>query len=396
MTLLYDSGADHQSVPAVHALIIGVSSYPNLEGGPTPQPETYGMGQLDSAATSAWRVYEGLRARDQLGQLARPLGTCRVLLSPSAAEAAALPPLTRQAVRATAGDVDAALAAWRETLRHQKDAVAFFYFVGHGIQWGNEATMLLEEFNQAAGKRLRNAVSTANVYEGVSPTQQQNQNIARTQLFFVDACRFDPERFQGLRREEAQVGFSLTQGVAAPDDRNAPLFYATLQGVGAMALADGQSYFSQALLSALDLAVADPEEVAPDQLRWPVTVATLEVALRYAMEQVLRGNGGSQQVVSDGAMVGDAVIQYLRSPPQIPVTIQVEPSAAAAGRLQLEDGGGLVVSPTPVSPIHPLPFRVTLPLGSYTVIIDAPPLRRRVIQTVGFAYNRRNWSVRAV
>ena len=82
MSLLFDKRAEiGANSPGVHALIIGVSQYPFLDGGATPVAEPWGLGQLTSAAASAHAVFEWLKT----AKMSAPLATCRVLLSPSAA-----------------------------------------------------------------------------------------------------------------------------------------------------------------------------------------------------------------------------------------------------------------------------------------------------------------------
>jgi len=404
MTLIYDSGADHANVPGVHALIVGVSSYPNLEGGHTAQPENYGLGQLTSAATSAYSVYEGLMQRRT--QLAKPLGTCRLLLCPAPSEAD-LPVVDEATLDQFLANAD----AWREVLKHQDESIAFFYFAGHGVQRGSrDAVLLLRDFNQRSGGRLMNAVDTGNLHEALSPSQGHCTSIARTQLFFVDACRVEPIEFLKFHRHDTTPIFDLTRGATVPDDRCAPLWFATMPGSIAQALPHRQTYFSMALWKGLDLAAYNVEEDASGGRRWPVGVWQLPQALTYAMEEVLRTYGGRQDVYSDGPVPRNAVLQYLPHPPEIAVTIQVDPAAATAGSLELRDSQDEPLESllawsheerlsNPVCPIAPHPCRIRLPMGNYSVLLTFSPdalsfKNCRVIKSAGVWPDQRHWSIK--
>src|SRR3954447_25679412 len=78
-----------------HALVIGVSAYEYLTGAPAgldiPVSDTFGLGQLRSAAASAWAFASWLA--DAQPPPGPPLGTIRLLLSPSAEEEAGVPGL---------------------------------------------------------------------------------------------------------------------------------------------------------------------------------------------------------------------------------------------------------------------------------------------------------------
>src|SRR5437588_42841 len=75
-------------------------------------------------------------------------------------------------------------------------SISFFYFVGHGIQSSSaEATVLLENFGDSRGPLLSKAVSINNLFDGMAPSAAR-QDMALTQLYFIDASRVLPRQLK--------------------------------------------------------------------------------------------------------------------------------------------------------------------------------------------------------
>src|SRR5690606_6608844 len=92
---------------------------------------------------------------------------------------------------ATADAFRAAADAWRADARAHRGGATFFYFAGHGVQrTRDDAVLLLEGFG-APGPALQHAAATRNLLDGMAPAPSQ-QEIARTQFYFVDARRNRP------------------------------------------------------------------------------------------------------------------------------------------------------------------------------------------------------------
>jgi len=74
LPVVVDSTVGEDRVPKLHALLVGVSDYPNLpkDGEPMP-PSAYGLRKLSSPAISAFRIFEWLRKCDSEGSLPLPL-----------------------------------------------------------------------------------------------------------------------------------------------------------------------------------------------------------------------------------------------------------------------------------------------------------------------------------
>src|SRR5262245_32180887 len=75
--------------PGFHALIIGISAYPNLIRAGQPALADLGLEQLAAPAITAYRIYRWL-VQNAVG-LPIPLHTVRLLLVPSAVETAKEP-----------------------------------------------------------------------------------------------------------------------------------------------------------------------------------------------------------------------------------------------------------------------------------------------------------------
>lgn len=355
MTLVFDRRDELAGKPGTHALIVGVSSYPYLvqEGEAT----VFGMRPLSSAACSAHTVYRWLLENGD--RLARPLATCRLLLSPSAAEGE----LDSAAAPATLEEFARAAHAWRDDASGNRDHVTFFYFAGHGVQRSKEdAVMLLEDFNRPFAGILQYAVDRHNLYWGMSPSESYPE-IARTQLYFLDACRDQPEELGELEEAPAAQVFDIE--LAGQDDRSAPVFLAAVPNARGYALTEGETLFSQALLCCLRSEAAEIDDAGQDgPPRWHVTVHSLTKALPAVLDALNREWGGAQYFQPAGHWYERAICS-LSGPPEVPVTLELEPlQASTVARVEVTDGnGGLVHRGGP--PLAPHPFSARWQAGFY-------------------------------
>ena len=342
--------------PGLHAFIVGASSYPFLTGGAKVQPNTYGMRQLSAAATSADRVWQWIR--NNSARLATPLATCRLLLSPSPSESG----LTAPVEPATLANFLRDAAGWREDARTHRDNATLFYFAGHGIQRDkDDSLLLLEDFNEPGGGILRNAVDMHTLGYGMSPSKSQ-PDIARTQLYFIDACRLQPEDLRDFERQNPTAVFTVE--LNGRDDRSAPVFYAALPNSAAYAVPDWQNLFSMALLKCLDGAGAESvEDPTNGTRRWRVSVYSLTYALQREMRDLKNRLGGDQEFVPSGAFL-QAPICYFPAAPSVDITLVIDPAAASkVCELEVVNWNG--VSMHEPAPLSPHPYSKSLPAGSY-------------------------------
>jgi Caspase domain len=153
-----------------------------------------GMSQLTSAALSAFRMAQWLERRAD--RLTAPLATLRLLLSPSEREVEDVEPaLATVAEPCIFEALRSEVADWRDDASGRSDDVTLFYFAGHGVQRvKGDAVMLCEDFGDGVGGVLDRAISGVNLYNGMAPAPGR-EGIARTQFYFIDACRIRPDAF---------------------------------------------------------------------------------------------------------------------------------------------------------------------------------------------------------
>jgi hypothetical protein len=179
--LVFARQRDQNSTPSLHGLIIGVSHYPFM---PTDKArrEAFELQQLASPARTAMAICRWLQQNS--GCLPVPLGSIRLLLSPSEEEKATESALQSLGDSATRNNVLAAAADWRRDASSNPKNMTFFYFAGHGVQRGAAGeAMLLEDFGERTGGLLYNAIDHATLIAGMAPSRG-TPKIARTQFYF--------------------------------------------------------------------------------------------------------------------------------------------------------------------------------------------------------------------
>lgn len=344
----------------LYALVIGVSAYPHLEGGNAPAAKTYRMGQLSAAALTAHRLADWLEAAGD--RLAVPLQNCRLLLSPSPGELDRLE--TRQEyLPATLEQMAAQALEWRDECSRDKDNVAFFYFAGHGLQRSRrDAVLLMQDFADASGNPLDKAVDVQDLFQGMAPTVTR-PDMARTQLWFVDACRGFPEEFDRFERLTARPTFGVE--LSDVDNRNAPLYYGALPGTNAYSVSRDRTIMGGALLECLEGAAGEPQPGSP---HWCVTAGSL---LRGLQQLVVEA--GTQEVWDGGQMWRpDAPIVRVDETPDVRVRMELSPPEAVKKvSLMVRRTADGEVMRVP-SPLDPNPFEDRWKAGVYSLGCDPP------------------------
>lgn len=304
--LTYDRRKGRGDTPGLHVLIAGVSSYPHGKGGQAkPATIDLGIDQLSAAATSAYLMCQWfLTARDQLGI---PLVTMRALLSPVAGEVERRPELAGFGDRCTLQNFLAAAADWRDDAARNPQNVALFYFAGHGAQrTKGDSVLLLEDFGDRVGGPLRNAVDTENIFFGMAPSRARKQ-IARMQVYCIDACRVRPAAFKNYQYMHATPVFEIDE--LEREDRFAPIYFAATSGSLAYAVPGKQTTFSHILLDYLDRATNSADAGAGNGTSI-ITVHSLDQALQEGIKESNRATGADQDYSLEG-IAKDATILSL-------------------------------------------------------------------------------------
>jgi hypothetical protein len=391
MALVFDNRHNLQGEPGIHALIVGVSRYTHLPGGNGPPvEEDWKLAQLTATALTGYKIYRWLI--DRRHQLPKKLATVRLLLSPSTAEAPKIDEGMAEIRKALEGEgvilQDTASPCTldeftAEARRWRRDAISevhdenatFFYFAGHGIQRKqNDPVLLLEDFGNPNASLVAKTVAFNALFQGMVAPANSQQKIARTQLYFVDACRVVPPELRNYEYPDITGVFDGDLG--GVDNRSAPIFYATVSNTKAYAKSGQQTLFSEALIECLEgyAGVATDEEDDQGYARYNVSINSLSEALnaKVATIQALKVD----QEFYPTQRGQDVVIVNLPKPPEVECTLQVDPdNAASLVSINLADSLGSPVTDWSLSPVDPHPHRGRLRAGLYALEarITSPP-----------------------
>ena len=370
MTLVLDRRAELDAGdPACHALIVGVSEYANLGVKDVDPPSAFGLYKLTSAALTCWNIYRWLEAHKE--SLAVQLATCRLLLAPSPDEIATEPALGGLAHDCSFASVRQAMQDWRDDCSGNKDNFALLYFCGHGIQrTGEDSVLLLEDFDFSDAIPLQGTVSMNNIFFGMAPGSSV-PDIARSQLYFIDACREFPQALKGFEQQIPGRVFNIHLS-GDPDDRRAPIFFAAIPGARAYARIGRSTVFSDALLACLEMAATRRARTMSETSTYEVGSNALEDCLKLYFD-ALTAAERSDQEISPAGLRKNVAIHWLPGPPSIPVTIELVPVGRfGTVNFAIEDGTGFSWKHVrKVPPVEPITLR--LPQGTYSMDVKPDP-----------------------
>jgi hypothetical protein len=355
--------------PALHAFIAGVSRYRHLvDGGGALAKNTFGMPQLKTTAAAAWDFYQWLLQRAQY--LPCPLGTVRVLLSPSDDEVSKEPGMEK-AKSCTRQEFARHLRDWYNDACTHGEGFALFYFAGHGLARRlKDQLILLEDFGNPAEGTLANAVDVNQIHEALVPTIEALDKTPRTQLFIVDACRAKPANFAPDQTVANILDPCLYNCL---DDRDAPIF-APIAGTEAFEIEGEGAAFSARLLKCLRGGGAVPVGPGNQSVpQWAVTVHSLSEALAYEMAELKHSRGIDIRPNVSGSWRKNAILHRLDKPPAVSVSVEVNPADAVPFvDIKILNGANAPV----YGPAHlsSFPFPSMLPGGYYRVeaVVNPP------------------------
>lgn len=308
--------------PGTHALVIGVSAYLHFADGkdPTPVGAEFEMEQLSAAARSASEFAAWLLKEYRCERA--PLRSLRVLLSPTDGEQihADIAALLNGDYSATRSNVSAALVEFRNACNTSQDNVVIVYVAGHGVQLTkNGAIVLLHDFGDVDFlNKLDGAIDTAGLHAGMN-----HPKTARTQFWFVDACRQRPAI---ARRFESLEG-ALTLDEPIGETETSLLFLATSTGRQAYARVGGVTLFNESLLWALRGNVVNGPETGISH--YHVSVTTLIKDLPDRVNALAKAEGVEQSVDIAGK-IHEAIFHEYESAPKVDLCIDLSPENAKA------------------------------------------------------------------
>jgi hypothetical protein len=276
VTLLVPDDGAHDA--RTHALVIGVGGYRHLDGGLEEFEQVLEhvglLRQLTSPPRSALAFAAWLQ--DRAPRLRTPLGSLEVLLSVAPGDDLKLPSgfvpgAARQAI-------EEAYAAWRERCDRHEDNVAVFFFCGHGLEKA-EQYLLAEDFGANKLNPWAGAVAIDSTRLGFNACR------ARTQCFFIDACRNITSRM--LLREPQATALEVFDHTT-PESQFNLTAKAAARNEEAFGPPRGVSWFTQALLRALDGAAARPGDRG-----WTVETGGIAAHISEILAMVAGAEGGS-------------------------------------------------------------------------------------------------------
>jgi hypothetical protein len=351
--------------PATHALVIGVSRYPFVDGRrATTAGRESGLSDLTTAAFSASAVAAWLLTEHRNPDA--PLADLHLFLSPTEGEAIH-PEVAKHIPRggwpADLASVRAGIKSFTKCCREDPDGSIFVYVAGHGVQLtSRDAIVLLEDFGaDDQGAILERALDMAGEWAGFNGT-----DFPKRQVWFVDACRQDVANALNYDR----VSPPWIPDSPLGDAESSPLILATGSRLAAFAEERGMTFFSQSLLAGLRGGGCGTR--SDDTEEWTVTVGGLNRHLPKDVRERAAAYGEIQQVVPTGNCA-DAVIHRFAKPPDVEITVDIEPAAyaeRAAGRLL--DGNDRVIR----EPVTTWPHTQVVVAGDYRMQVEVTGRRR--------------------
>jgi len=379
--------------PATHAIVIGVGRYPHLAGGGgslTQVANVMGMGQLASPPVSARRVARWILEHYESAD--RPLASLALLTSEKNGKPFTFKRLgsTKSVsvtpVAATMTEVSKAIKEWHARGDADPRHLLLFYFCGHGIGAGVDLALLLANFgDELESPLMSGAIDFRRFHTGME------ECAARHQCYFVDACQVGSEL---IVRNAGYAGRPIIEWTGKPNPGGqlslGPTFYATVRDESAYGQAGKVSIFTGALLEALRGAACADQDGS-----WIVQAGLVHHAITELMQKASETLGLTLGQTPKSEVTG-AISLNTVTDPIVPVFVSVEPTEAHAVAVLRCEGGG------PEKPIKekrkpdPLPWHLSIPIGTYNFYADfkantfrasprlnqeiRPPYQRRTLQ----------------
>lgn len=261
---------------------------------------------------------------------------------------------------ATKSAVEKALTAWFRDCSRDDGNIAILYVAGHGIELNKDdgGIVLLEDFAGEKPAILRNALDTGNIRRAMA-----GKVMARTQLYFVDACRIRPDEVLGVK---LRTGIEMDEPGSDPPSAS-PIFFSASSGTLSLGRRGQGTLFSQALIECMDMRALTKTD---DGAGWRVTDSMLVDKLADRVQELAAGVGHEQETTTAGMFRGRTIHQPAQ-PPKVPLRIDVNPSSAR-GRAFASVGpttANMIVVDHPLEP----PQVLEVPAGVYLAKVDVRP-----------------------
>lgn len=317
MTLIVDNPNPNHDA-STHVFVVGIGAYKHFRGGSDPKriTDVPRLGQLSSPPISARAFTKWVC--EELDNPDAPLGSVELLLSEANGNSTYTVKNQQPQVIEEANSVAifTAFSEWYERCNDNPDNVALFYYSGHGLEKAN-LILLPCDFNEVHTSPWRNTID----FEMTRLAMQQNR--AKTQCYFIDACR---ETTKQMLNEYAVRGDPLK--IPVPGQQNTsqltqPVLYATSSGNKAFGKPDDLTFYTKALLEALRGKGASQQ----DNNKWCVdTDGLLKAVIQLVNVDNKKRKKKEHQDVKGGGQVGQpSIIHHIVGVPPVDATVVCNP-----------------------------------------------------------------------
>ena len=305
MALIFDNRNPNE--PGVHAILIGVGSYPYMRPDhPLGQfaPEA-GLEDLESPlqsieALAAW-LSTDLDVPDTPLRSLRVLGSSPTRTSPLSVGTTTFQNIQRE------------IRAWFDDVDTHEGNLAIFYFVGHGLAAGAKQALLAEDFGSDRHAPFERSLDPDQFASAVRKAKAQRQ------LFLIDSCSrevplgrdFESVNPRPIIQAEKHANLSRVKQ---------SFLRASAFGTRAFGRRTGPSLFMDAFLQAMRGGAA----VRMGGGHWMVQTDMLRTVLSRLIEQSPDGQG---QEVSFGGINLSSILYFHKLPgePLVPVEVTCDP-----------------------------------------------------------------------
>jgi len=314
-----------------HVFIIGVGKYPHLLNGEgTKLDNPMGLRQLTSPPISAKAFADWILKN--LYNPDAPLGSIELLLSPAGEYVQPQDGEQFPVEGATMENIKTAFDRWYNRCNFHKNNVAIFYFCGHGLEKIVGYPLLLaEDFGKNQLRLWENAIDFNSTYLGMARCQ------AKTQCYFIDACRQTPSELQEIQEIRATA---LVHPSTSQKWGEVLKLFATHTSQKAYGLNDQITRFTDALINCLNGLGSEKQKK-----QWLVTTGKLGLNVTKILEKSNKEpNTPQQKPEFNGTGIG--IIHVCSKPPSVPVDIALNPiEASNFAKLSLFQTGTCVSEP---------------------------------------------------
>ncbi|WP_405807922.1 caspase family protein [Streptomyces sp. NBC_00210] len=301
--------------PHVHALVIGVGSYPYCAQPSGPGKVRKLLRQIEpltSAPLSAKRFSQWLLNNPW----DPPVGSVEAFISAPGPVYLSSKAGTHQIQPARFSEAQEGCRRWFDRCNTNPENIAIFFFAGHGWERGQQE-LLMEDLGKDPMSLFASIVDFRNTALAMRTCQ------AHTQCFFVDACRDFPDGLAGYFGDRGRQLLDIDlRHAREAGSRDTPRLFSAALGQRAYAPRNQPSHFTESLIKTLDGLGARKTAAG-----WQVLTDYLSPHLNRVLAWDARQRGEVPAFVDAEGGTG-AVVRTLEQAPVVPFRLGCDPAAA--------------------------------------------------------------------